>query len=340
MKYLSKISLILGILTLFGTAHVYAAPPVVTSFSVSPSNINAGDKVSLSWSSQNSSGCDLSGGHFGGGKGISGSAIDYPKNTTTYTITCFNPFMNEAPNSRSLTVYVNGSPAPAYQTPTPTPSYIPQSPSQTQYINTACATSPTSPKIGEAVTFSSAASGGVTPYTYSWSGAVSGTGQSIVTSFTTAGTKTATVTAVDFAGRSAQSSCGVNILSGTPTPPQAGGSGSGKVEGATTVCKQITVCFDQNTGKVTEAPAQTNKVVSAPTVKPTVANNSPKTTATPFLATIFNVEGDVWGKIKSLVIWYVVILLVIILIVLTYMGIKRMKNKKITAESDQEKRNT
>jgi hypothetical protein len=324
-----KIAIFLSILISFGTLSAYAANPIITSFAVSPSSsISAGSKVSFTWSSQNSTGCDLGGGHFGGGKGTTGSAIDYPKITTVYTLTCTNPFTNGTPDSRSLTVYVNGSSAPSNPSPTPTPYITYQPPAQTQIMNTACATSPASPKIGDAVTFASASSGGITPYTYTWSGDVTGSGQTVVISFTSTGTKTAKVTSVDFAGHSAQSSCSVNIISNnasprptptyTPTPPPAGGPTInkptptptkdviGKVEGATTVCKQVTVCFDTTNGKTVIEPSPTATPV------PTEIKTDSKSGSTSFLATIFNVKGDVWGKIKTLVIWYLVILLVIV----------------------------
>lgn len=82
-----------------------------------------------------------------------------------------------------------------------------------------CSVSPSSPLIGSNTTWvATPAAGDATVYSYAWSGAVSGSGQSVDAVFGTAGTKTATVTGT--AGgvvRSASCSVVVDTSSCTPT---------------------------------------------------------------------------------------------------------------------------
>lgn len=322
MKNLGKISIFLGILVLFGASHVFADAPVISTC-VNPYAKNVYQTVGP---------CPV----------VTPSVITQPTPTPT-------PY------------YYNQQPQYYYQQPQnyaqPQPNYNYVQQTYPSSINVACATSPASPKIGDTVTFAAAASGPSNypgPYTWEWSGSVSGTSQSVNTSFSTSGTKSAVIIAKDVYGDTAQSSCSAIIgsagASPTPTPtpkPTATPKPTptaGKVEGATTVCKQVTVCFDQTTGKVTETPPAPSGVgtpasdvgASSPS---SVSKNNSKSASLSLFASIFNIKGDAGGKIKSLVIWYAVILLVILFIVLSYMGIKSMKNKKAAAEElDQQKR--
>ncbi|OGF61485.1 hypothetical protein A2662_00670 [Candidatus Giovannonibacteria bacterium RIFCSPHIGHO2_01_FULL_45_33] len=365
MKNVLKMGLFLSVFAaLLGASHVYA---MNLNFTASTYQISSGQEVILSWvtNSPVALHCLINDASGGGGYG---SVKVSPKISINYTIVCQYGLSNGGnPDSatQTVSVSVNGVPYPTpasyyYPAPTPTPYYYSQPqyyyPTQTytQTINVACATSPASPKTGESVTFAAAASGGVAPYTYEWSGAVSGDGQSINASFLASGSKTATVISKDALGHSAQSSCSINVTSGTvnasaptPTPESASAVASnpeeetGKVEGASTICKQVTVCFDQNTGKITETgtlPSVSPTGKPAATTASSVSKDSSKSATSSLFASLFNIKGDVGGKIKSLVIWYVVILLVILLIVLSYMGIKKMKNKKEAAESDQQNR--
>lgn len=374
MKNVLKISIFLSILTLFGASHVLA---MNLNFSANTTQITAGEAFIMSWDTNSPPALDCqirdNKGWLGGG-GSSGQLYPiYPKASVNYTIYCEywrSDGSNHDSATQTISVSVNGAPYPTptsyyypYPTPTPTPYYYyqPQYNSQPQSLKAACATSPASPKTGSAVTFAAAASGGIAPYTYAWSGAVSGTGQSIDTSFSEPGTKTATVVARDSSGRAVQSSCSVPVVANTPNPaptptpkpspaakptPVPSATETGKVEGVSTACKQITVCFDQATGKITETlptpsgvgtPTQPPAIVGAATPASTSKNNA-KSVSPSLFASIFNIKGDVGGKIKSLVVWYAVILLVILLVVFSYMGIKKIKNKKEAEKLDQQKR--
>ncbi len=364
MKNIFRISLLFFVLALFYPAKTVFAMSINLSASP-PSN----GFITIAWNTNPPAAHCLFGPGQGGG-GASGFINVYPKTATTYTITCQSPSYTETVQA-SIQVSPSGTPnatqSTSAPTPTPTPynnnNQQPQYPQQQQntnvtmqIINVACATEPLSPKVGGKVTFAAAASGGLPPYTFNWSGAVSGNTQSIDTSFTTTGVKSAIVVARDAYGYSGQTSCSVNVASGaspTPTPAPTRTqtptpTPTGKVEGAATVCKQVNICFDQNTGKITETPVSPGQggqaTIPTPTANPTSAQsassapavssskNKNENASPSFLATVFNVKGDVWGKIKSLVVWYIVILLIILLIVLSYMGVKKMKTKKAAAK--------
>lgn len=78
-------------------------------------------------------------------------------------------------------------------------------------LEATCSGSPTSPEIGQAVTYTANVSGGTGTNTFSWSGDASGTTQAVSTSYTISGKKTATVN-VTSNGQSASASCSVNVL--------------------------------------------------------------------------------------------------------------------------------
>ncbi len=63
-----------------------------------------------------------------------------------------------------------------------------------------CSSSPSAVNVGQTVTWNASVAGGVAPYTYSWSGGVVGSGQSLQTSYASAGTKVSTVAVTDGTG--------------------------------------------------------------------------------------------------------------------------------------------
>ena len=75
--------------------------PTVTLYA-SPTSINSGQIVTLSWSSQNTTSCSIS---QIGNVALTGYQNIYPTYTTTYTITCYGT--NGQQVSDSTTVYVN-----------------------------------------------------------------------------------------------------------------------------------------------------------------------------------------------------------------------------------------
>ncbi len=77
-------------------------------------------------------------------------------------------------------------------------------------LNVSCSASPSSTAPNTPVTFSATASGGVGSYTYSWSNACTGSNQTCTNSYSTEGTKTATVTVISGA-LNLSSNCSANI---------------------------------------------------------------------------------------------------------------------------------
>ncbi len=74
-----------------------------------------------------------------------------------------------------------------------------------------CYATPNSVTVGQQVTWFAYGSGGNGNYTYNWSGAVSGYGNNIVTSYSYPGTQNATVRITDSTGQSTTQSCQINV---------------------------------------------------------------------------------------------------------------------------------
>ncbi len=74
-------------------------------------------------------------------------------------------------------------------------------------INVTCSVSDTYVEVGDTVTWTGRATGGTGGFTYSWSGAVIGTGSTRSRTFSTPGTYTATVIARDSSGNTASRTC-------------------------------------------------------------------------------------------------------------------------------------
>ena len=77
-------------------------------------------------------------------------------------------------------------------------------------LNVFCSANPSSIQTGQATTFTAYPSGGTGSYTYSWSGACSGTGLNCNNTFSTSGTKTATVN-VTSGNQTDSASCSVSV---------------------------------------------------------------------------------------------------------------------------------
>src|SRR5207249_3334500 len=95
-------------------------------------------------------------------------------------------------------------------------------------------TGPTSGTVGTAVTFNAAATGGTTPYTFSWTAVggspASGTGTSFITTYSVKGTYTVNATVTDFNGVKAFKTASITInplpLADTVTGPASGTVGT------------------------------------------------------------------------------------------------------------------
>lgn len=181
--------------------------PTVT-IDADPDVINRGESSVLTWRSTNADSCRASGG-WSGSKALSGSQTVFPLNTTTYTIRCEN---ENGSRSDSVTVEVRDR---IFDT-----------------LSASCIASPTAAVPGQTVIFAAGAAGGRAPYSFTWSGVMSGSGQTRSASFTSLGTKTATVRLTDDRGFTASASCSVQIVAGgVPKLPPTGTPGFGDGSG-------------------------------------------------------------------------------------------------------------
>ncbi len=97
---------------------------------------------------------------------------------------------------------------------TPTPVIV-TTPPKESLLTTSCYSTPSSPKIGDKVTWQLVQSGGASPYTYSWTGSdglVGNMNGYAYKAYTTGGIKTATLT-VKTPQQSVTANCSVNVIS-------------------------------------------------------------------------------------------------------------------------------
>lgn len=149
-----------------------ANPAPTITFTANPATVYRGDGTSLQWSATNATACTSA--DFTTGGATSGSAIVAPLESRVYNLTCTNN--NITSTNRSVTVTVTEPP-----------------------FATSCSPNKTTAEVGESVTWTAIAWNGTSPYSFTWLGQLlSGlTGSSQTVSYTTPGTKTASVEATD-----------------------------------------------------------------------------------------------------------------------------------------------
>src|SRR5581483_4305472 len=84
----------------------------IVSFAAQPESVKAGDPVALTWATENPNNVTI--GPDGVKVAARGIRQVFPTSTTTYTLTVTGP--NNTVLTKSVTVNVTGSPAPAQQT--------------------------------------------------------------------------------------------------------------------------------------------------------------------------------------------------------------------------------
>jgi hypothetical protein len=77
--------------------------------------------------------------------------------------------------------------------------------------NVTCSPSSSNVDVGQTVTWSSAVTGGTSPFAYLWGGAATGSGSTSQTTYQTTGTKTANITVTDANDTSKSNDCSVNV---------------------------------------------------------------------------------------------------------------------------------
>ena len=185
---------------------VTGPPPALTaSFTYSPSSPQTGQQTSFTASSNGGTAPYTFSWNFGDGSTATGSSATHTyQSTGTFTVV--------------LTVKDTGSPQ---QTTTTQQSITVTSPPPP--LATSFTYSPSSPQTGQQVSFAASASGGTSPYSFSWNfgDGSSGVGNSATHSYQTAGKYTVTLIATDASGQKATTTQTITITS--PPPPLSAG---------------------------------------------------------------------------------------------------------------------
>ena len=234
MKFTYKTVLLLALVYITWPVFMVAADSSVPAvwISAAPKVLNPGSGTYLMWGSSNALNCVASGG-WSGNKTLSGTELVYPTSSSLFAITCYGSGGSNVGVSSSAWVTVDASltmpwgyntaqsytfvgvlgsyPSYAYIGDTGS-SYITGPSYPGPVFGASCAASPGTVKIGQPVYFSAGQYGGTSPYTYSWSGDVYGTAQSLTAAFADIGQKTINIGVADYYGRVARGTCYVNIL--------------------------------------------------------------------------------------------------------------------------------
>ncbi len=188
-----------------------AQNPTASLF-VSSSQITPGQTVTLSWSSTNAQQCLATGG-WSGTQPLSGSLTVTPVTTTTYSLSCTNSY-GSGYDSKTVLVNSTYNPNPYYPY-TNNYTYDNQSTiygsNNSNPLNAVCVISPVDSATYKSVSFTAGVSGGSQPYTYKWSGDVSGNQLTAKAYFTTPGIKNAYLTVHDSTNQVATASCSTII---------------------------------------------------------------------------------------------------------------------------------
>ena len=276
-----------------------------------PAVITQGASSVLSWNSNNTTSC-IAGGGWSGGKSLNDSQSVAPTVQTNYTMTCFGP--GGSVTAAALVSVINPVPQP-------------------QVLGAICGVSDSTVTVGEQVAFSSTASGGRAPYAYIWSGALSRTGVSFVTSFGTAGTKVMTIAISDADGRTASASCSTSVTPAvTPPPPPTPAPPPGEVLPAETTCEVVTVlmCTDGKTyningeGKVYD---KNGKLIydggpSTDSESNTDDEDANATSTSQSASLFFNEDGRLSG-LGFMLLWYFLLMLAIAFGVVVYRALRK-----------------
>jgi len=145
---------------------VPASPVPTATLTATPSSIISGSSSQISWNSTNATSCTGTG--FSTGNATSGTKSVSPSSSTTYSVSCTG---SGGTASKSATVTV------------------------TPALSASCSASPTALIVGGSTTWSSSPSGGTGSYAYVWSGtdSLSGTTKNVSKTYSSVGTKTASV---------------------------------------------------------------------------------------------------------------------------------------------------
>jgi hypothetical protein len=194
------------------TYKVSPPPPALSVIcAVSPNSAKIGDTVN--WHSQVSGGTGIYTYNWSGTDGLSGQTAEVVKSYSTVGHKTGTVTVTSGSETVSATCDISITDVP----PPPPPSDW----------TAVCEADATAVKVGSAVTYRAVVSGGVGPFTYSWSGTdgLTGSSQEISFTYSSAGTKTAAVVVSDGVRSVTTNLCSVNIMPPPGCVANCGGGG-------------------------------------------------------------------------------------------------------------------
>lgn len=169
----------------------WAYPAPTLTFTANPTTVSSGGSSVLSWSATNATSC-MASNSWSGSKDVSGPETVIPPSTgnNTYTLSCTG---SGGTIIKDVIVFKQSTPV--------------------LQLSVSCAGTPNPTTTGTPVSWSSTVSGGNAPYTYSWTGSnnLSSTAATASKSYTTDGTKTATVAVSSDDGQRVSADCSITV---------------------------------------------------------------------------------------------------------------------------------
>jgi len=216
---------------------VSAPPPLQATFTVTPATPVAGNPATFTATASGGETPYAFAWAFGDattGSGNPATKAYAAAGTYTATLTVTDGGGNVTTATQSVTVS-----AP----PPPTP------------LQASFTVSPANPRTGSAATFTATATGGETPYTFSWAfgDATTATGSPATKAYASAGTYTATLTATDGGGNVTTATQSVTVSDGPAAPPYLRGWGGIRIsESSVPVGSTASTVFSGETASVAE----------------------------------------------------------------------------------------
>ena len=264
--------------------------------------------------------------------GYKNASVTVTSNGQTSTVSCSGVNVGSASTYAYTPTYTYTNPTytytrPTYTYTTPTYTYTPTTyytgsaynayyPTNYQSYNVngldiGCYADPIAAKVNQPVTWSAEVTGGVAPYTYAWTGSdgLTGAQNSILTYYTSTGSKSAVVTVTSADGKTASHACSNAV---TVTRPYVAPAVSLPVVSTTQSPTQTTQTQTQTTSY---AQPQNQVTQSSQTSSPTAVTVQPATQTAGPTSTLGNVP---WG-------WVAILVILVLFVTVMYLLFNRQK---------------